>query len=247
MRVKQLFKINFDEEVKESIGKGDGAYSLIYFVYYMIVIFLFGLLMFKTQIYENLGSYFSSKPFFRFLFYIPDTIINIFPIFLILKLRNQSIRSVGIKSENVVKSIIIGIIGSIPFSVPNIIGAISSGKTINPDMGFWFWSFMYYLICIAFAEELVFRGFLQTRIQGLIKNKWLGIIVVGLLFGIMHIPYQMIKANMSLLEFVKNDLQHLTTTCFIHIYLVYLYTRHNNIIAPTVAHAIMNFSYSIFV
>ncbi len=247
MRLKQLFTVNFDEEVKESIGKRDGVYSLIYFVYYMIVIFLFGLLIFKTKIYEGLGSHFSSRTFYRFLFYIPDTAINIFPIFLILKLRKQSLRSIGIKSENIVKSIIIGIIGSIPFSIPNIVGAISSGKTINPNIADGFWTFLYFLICIAFAEELVFRGFLQTRLQGLIKSKWLSIIVVGILFGLMHIPFQMIKANMSLLDFLKYDLRHLITTCFIHIYFVYLYTRHNNILAPTIAHTIMNFSFDIFV
>lgn len=225
----------------------DGVYSIIYFLYYMVMIFLFGLLQFRTQTDEILRSYFSSGTFFRLIFYIPFVIISVLPIFLILKIRKQSLKSIGIRTDKILKSIIIGVIGSIPFAVLNMIGPISSGKTINPNIFDGLWTFLYFLICIAFAEELVFRGFIQTRIQGLIKNKWISIIVVGILFGLMHVPFQMIKANMPLVEFLLYDMQHLITTCIIHVYLVYLYTRDNNIIAPTIAHAIMNFAYAIFV
>lgn len=245
--IKKVFTVRFDEEVKKSIDKKDGIYSIIYYVYYMIMILLFGLFIFDTQIYDNFGKYFDNKAFFRFLFYIPLSIVTLLPIFIILNFRQQSIKSVGIKNEKVMKSILIGIIGSIPFSILNIIGPISSGKTLNPNILDNLWTFLYFLICIAFTEELVFRGFLQTRIQGLIKNKWISIFVVGIMFGLMHVPFQMIRANMSLMDFVLYDLSHLLTTCLIHIYLVYLYTRDNNIIAPTIAHAIINFSYAIFV
>jgi len=244
---KRFYQVNFDEETKETFTKRDGVYSLIYFAFYMILIFLFGLLVFKTRIYKDLGAYFSDGAFFRLIFYIPYVIVSLLPIFLILKLRGQSLRSVGIKREHAGKSILIGLVGSIPFSIMNAIGPIHSGKTINPD--FWenLWTFLYFLLCIAFAEELVFRAFLQTRIQGLIKNKWASIIIVGMLFGLMHIPFQMIRANMPLMDFILYDLSHLITTCLIHIYFVYLYTRHNNIIAPTLAHALMDFSYDIFI
>lgn len=245
MILKQIFRVNFEEEANKQL-KRDGVYSIIYYVYYMIMILLFGLLLTKTQIYHDLGRNFSSRSLFKFLFYIPFTLVNILPIFLILKFRRQSLRSVGIKTDKILKSIIIGVIGSIPFLILNVIGPISSGKTINPNVFDWIWTFLYFFICIAFAEELMFRGFLQTRIQGLIKNKWIGIITVGILFGLMHVPFQMIKANMSLLEFLQFDMGHLITTCFIHVYLVYLYTRDNNILAPTIAHAIMNFGYAIF-
>lgn len=247
MRLIQLLRINFDEETKKSVDRQDGVYSIIYYAFYIVLMLLFGLLVFKTQIYQSLGSYFSSKTLFRLVFYFPYVLINLIPLFIILKLRKQSIRSIGIKMEKAGRSVVIGIIGSIPFTLLNISGPISSGKTVNPDLLDLLWSFLYYLICIALVEELVFRGFLQTRIQGLIGNKWLGIIVVGILFGLMHVPFQMMRANMPIFEFIMYDMPHLITTCIIHVYLVFLYTRDNNILAPTIAHAIINFSYDIFV
>jgi len=247
LQVKQLCRVKFDEEAKETFTKKDGITSLIYFVFYMILMVLFGLLIFKTQIYKSLGSYFSDEAFFRLIFYLPYVIISVLPIFVIMKLRKQSIKSVGIKSENIGKSILTGLVGAVPFSVLQIASQISSGKTLNPNVSEALWTFLYFLICIAFAEELVFRGFLQTRLQSLIKSKWLSIAVVGILFGLMHIPFQMLQANMSLVDFILYDLSHLIMTCIIHIYMVYLYTRDNNIIAPTLAHAIMNFSYAIFI
>lgn len=240
-------KINDYTNLELQITKKDGIYSIIYFLYYMLTILLFGLLLFKTQIYKNLGSNFSSKPFFRFLFYIPFVIIEILPIFIILKIRNQSISSIGLKTNSTIRSILIGVIGSIPFSILNMIGPISSGMKINPNFFDLLWTFLYFFICIAFSEELAFRGFLQTRIQGLIINKWLGMVVVGLLFGFMHIPFQMLKANMSLVDFILSDMSHLITTCVIHIYLVFLFRKSNNLIAPIVTHTIMDFSYAMFV
>jgi membrane protease YdiL (CAAX protease family) len=245
--VKKAFQIRFEEDVLKSIDKRDGFYSLIVYVYYMVMIFLYAMLLFKTDLYDNLSGYFSSKTFFRFLFYIPDTVVNLLPVFLILLFRRQSIRTIGMKKKHIGKSILIGVVGSIPFSIMNMIGPISSGKSLNPNPMDWLWSFLYFLICIAFAEEVVFRGFLQTRIFGLIKNKWAGIVIVGILFALMHVPFQMVKANMTPINFLLYDLRHLITTAVIHIYLAYLYTRDNNILAPTIAHAITNFSYEIFI
>jgi uncharacterized protein len=249
--VKKIFKVlkeTFNTEVKQQMNKTDGILSLTYYFYYLVMIYLFGILLFKTQIYENLGSYFNSKSMFRFIFYIPNIIIDILPIFIILKFRKQNLSSIGLQANNkIVKSILLGVIGSIPFVVLNVIGPISSGMTINPNIFDLFWIFLFYLICIAFTEEVMFRGFLQTRIQGLIKNKWVGTIFVGVLFGLMHIPFQMLKTNMSPIDFIMSDLSHLLTTCVIHIYLVFLYRRNNNLIAPTIAHTLMDFSYAIFI
>lgn len=245
--MKKASQIFFEEDVIKTADKKDGVFSILFFAYYMIIIFLFGMLVFKTNIYQSLSVYFSSKTFFRFIFYIPNVIVSLLPIFLILIFRRQSLDTIGLKKTKSWKSILLGIIGSIPFSVMNAMGPIRSGKTLNPNITDWIWIFLYYLVCIAFVEEVVFRGYLQTRIFGLIKNKWIGIVLVGIMFSLMHVPFQMIRANMSFVDFILYDMQHLITTMIIHIYLVYLYTRDNNIIAPTIAHAIMNFSYEIFI
>jgi len=234
-------------ETKESADKKDGIYIIIYYVYCMIVLWLFGLLAFKTQIYYNLEKYFISKKLLMFLFFMPAAIIQVLPTFIILYFKKESIRSIGIKKDKILRSTLIGIIASIPLVILAIIGPISTGKTLNLNLVDNLWAFLYYLICIALTEEIIFRGYLQTRIQGLIKDKWESIILVGIMFGLMHVPFQMIQDDMSLIDFLRYDFGHLISTSLLHIYFVYLYTRDNNIIAPTVAHAIINFIPNIFV
>lgn len=234
-------------KLQKKINRKDGIISILYYIYYMIAIYVFGLIIFRTLIYIDLSMYFNSQRFFRFLFYIPHTIIVVLPIFIILKLRKQSITTIGIRREKIWKSLFVGLAGSIPFTVLGVIGPILSGKVLNTNVWDNIWTFLYYLICIAFTEELAFRGFLLSRIQGLIKTKWISIIVVGIMFGLIHVPFQMIKEDMSIIDFILYDLWHLITTCIIHIYLVFLYNRDKNIIAPTIAHAIMNFSSALFI
>jgi hypothetical protein len=142
--LKKIFQIRFGEDSLQATDKKDGLLCLAVYVYYMIVIYLFGLLLFNTSIYDNLSAYFKSKTLFRFLFYIPDTIINMLPVFIILLLRRQSLSTIGISKKNVGKSVLIGIAGSIPFSLANIIGSISSGKTLHPNPVYWLWTFLYY-------------------------------------------------------------------------------------------------------
>lgn len=247
MYFKKIFKIEFSLTTMESLKKKDGIISLIYFAYYMIYLLAFGLIVFNTSIYSDIGKLFSNNTLTRFIFYLPFTVISILPILIILKLRKQKLVSIGLTSCNTYKSVLIGIIGAIPFSLLNISGPIQAGRNINTNLFELIFTFLYFLICIAFVEELVFRGFIQTRILKLIKVKWISIIVVGLLFSISHIPFQMMRMNMNLIEFLIYDLRHLITTCIIHIYLVYLYTRYNNLTAVIITHTLMDFSYAIFI
>lgn len=242
-----IFKVNFDEYIKD-YGAKDGLISIIYYVYDMILIYLFALLMFKTNVYKDFGTYLNlrNEQLYKFIFYFPLAIIQVAPIFIYIKIKNHSVRSLGLKTNRNIKSIILGILFSIPFTLPTIFYAIMHQAHFI-SMQVMIWLFLYLFIEIAFVEELSFRGFLQTRIQGLIKKKWLSIIIVGIMFGLMHIPFQMFRSNMPLTQFIVTDSVHLITTCVIHIYLVYLYTRDNNIISSTVAHTLIDFIPSIFI
>lgn len=242
--------ITMEENLNKMQGqmdRKDAIFGIVFYVFYMAIVYLFGLLMFKTKIYLNLGRHFKSKALFKLIFYIPNGIISLLPMFIILMFRKQSIGSIGIKRKNVFKSILVGLGGSVPFLLWNIAGAISNGMRINRNLADNLWNFLYYLICISLVEELVFRGFLNTRMRGLIKTGWINNIAVGIMFAILHIPFQMIKASMTPLDFILHDFTHLISTLLIHIYLVFLYSRDNNIIAPTIAHTIINFSYDIFI
>lgn len=241
-RTKNIFRINFHQDEMNFI---DGMLAIIFYFFYMALIYLFGLLKLKTDLYFNLSQYFTNKYFYKFLFYIPLTIISIAPIIITVYIRKQSLSTLGFIRTNTLKSILLGVLFALPFtSIDIIYGITHNYRLINMEDALW--TFLYFLICIAFVEELTFRGFIQTRIRGIIKNKWLSIIIVGLMFAIMHIPFQMLKAKLPLIPFIQMDLGHLISTSILHIYFVYIYTRHNNIIAPTIAHALVGFVPYIF-
>lgn len=239
-RIKKIFKVEFNQDDINEMNFFDGILAICFYFIYIALIFTFGLFMFKTNVYHNLSKFFENNYLYRFIFYIPITIISILLILLIVFLRNQKINSLGIRRTNLLKSILVGIFFSLPLVIPSVINGFIHNYKLT-DMKDLVWIFLYYLICIGFVEELAFRGFIQTRIRGIVKNKWLSIILVGLMFGAMHIPFQMLNAKLTFLQFIQQDLGHLVTTMIIHIYLVYIYTRDNNIIAPTITHAIINF------
>lgn len=45
------------------------------------------------------------------------------------------------------------------------------------------------LVLAGFTEEFFFRGFLQTRLEPLVRSRWLAVLVASLLFGVYHLPY----------------------------------------------------------
>ncbi|MGD8279125.1 MAG: CPBP family intramembrane metalloprotease [Gemmatimonadota bacterium] len=40
-----------------------------------------------------------------------------------------------------------------------------------------------------FTEEFLFRGFIQTRLEPLLRSRWAAVLVTALLFGVYHLPY----------------------------------------------------------
>lgn len=248
MEKRHLFSIEFDEEVK-AYSRKDGLIALVFYLYSMVYYYLFGLLMFRTNVYETVANWLhlGDTTLYQFLFYFPITFLfQLLPIFLIVKIRKQSLKSLGLKKEKTLKSILLGLVFSIPFIVPPVIIAIMQGKQLIglPNL---IWLFLFYFLIIAFVEEIVFRGYLQTRIQGLIKGKWLSIVAAGLLFALTHIPFQMVSRDLGLLEFIMAHGSMILITFPIHVYLVFLYTRDQNILSVTITHTFINFMGVIFI
>ncbi|WP_411835355.1 CPBP family glutamic-type intramembrane protease, partial [Paenibacillus barengoltzii] len=54
--------------------------------------------------------------------------------------------------------------------------------TIQLSLGNALLQLIYYIVIIGFAEEVIFRGYLQTRIFTLISNKYLAIFTGSFMF-----------------------------------------------------------------
>lgn len=45
----------------------------------------------------------------------------------------------------------------------------------------------YYLVVIRFCEELLWRGFVTTRLAAAFRHPWMGVVLAGALFGLSHL------------------------------------------------------------
>lgn len=103
-----------------------------------------------------------------------------------------------------------------------------------------------YYLSVALSEELVFRGYIGTRIYGLIKNKWIAISLVGILFVIMHFPYRLIT-GVSIQNLTIYNIGWLLNLFITHIILNFIYIKTNSIYGSIIPHWISNLAYNIVI
>lgn len=216
----------------------DGIYSLTYYIFYIATLYIFGLLVFKGNLFSSV-TVFDSFRANDFLIRFALSLIQVSPIFLIIKLQNRTLDSLGIKWKSMGKGILQGIVYSLPVAIIFIIIGLNKGiASIHMDKLIWL--ILVQFICIGFVEELVFRSFIQTRIAGLIRNKYISLLVVGILFCLIHIPYQMLQSNLSMWEYITQNGLFLCSTILIHFIFVFIYSRSKNLMAPIIVHTFIN-------
>lgn len=174
-------------------------------------------------------------------------IILVVVVLIIVYMRKQKLNTVGLSLHNFKRSLIVGTVIGLIFSVcGNIIPTILSGGQWS-GFGSMLWNFFYMLVIISFVEEFVFRGFIQTRLYGVIKSDKLSTIVGGVLFMGSHIPFQIFnRSSGDIIEsFAANSLW-LFSTFIIHLLFSFLYQKYNSLTAPIVSHFLMNFGSTLF-
>ncbi|MFR5452818.1 MAG: lysostaphin resistance A-like protein [Roseburia hominis] len=92
----------------------------------------------------------------------------------------ENIRSIGINSDNIKNSIVFGLAGGFVLLAIQTALYIIQGKSvsfINPTLLNWV-----IFLFAAFEEEILFRGYIQTRLFGLINGQWIVSIINSVLF-----------------------------------------------------------------
>lgn len=208
----------------------DGIFAILYYVLLMVAYYLMGVIYAKKNIY--LG------------YQVSLVLVIIIISYLVIK--KQSVESVGFGKGNIKKSIILGTAAAGIVFLINFIPGVVSGKELNSASKLLS-NFIYYLFVIALVEEIVFRGFIQTRIYGIIKRSHWAIFIVAFMFMSMHIPFQMGRTHMDFLTFIANNYLTLIFQFSWHIIFNLMYTKYNSIAAPTIFHTIMNWSNYLFI
>ena len=229
---KQLFLFRTDETYLKEVShykKADGVLALTVFVILMAVYYLAGQL---RDLPFDAG--------------IPVNLFFIALCVMLALLRRQGIGSLGLKRKNAGKSFFLGLVPGLLILLFYILQGLVNRRVFAPA-GTISGNFFYYLIVIAFMEELVFRGYIQSRMFGLIKNNALSTAVTGVMFVLMHFPYQLGARDMDLITFISDNVFWFGLLFLYHLLFTWLFRKHNLIIAPVIVHTMMNWGSYLFI
>lgn len=180
---------------------------------------------------------------------IPAILANILlaaAVFIAMRARGQTLGSVGLTTRGFKRALAVGAaVGFIFFALNITLALISGGKWTG--LAATLWNFFYMLVIIAFAEELIFRGYIQTRLYGAIKSDVLANVVGGLMFMGIHLPFQVFnRSGGDFGTFISSNYSWLLTTFAMHFIFNFLYRKYNSLTAPLVCHLLVNYGSTLF-
>lgn len=106
----------------------------------------------------------------------------------------RALASVGLRSDNVFRgvgwAVLLGlVVGLVQTFWSASADAIQQLVVSGRALAIFPLTFVLMLATAAFTEELLFRGFIQTRLERLFRGPWLAVAATSLLFGLYHLPY----------------------------------------------------------
>lgn len=162
---------------------------------------------------------------------------------LLIKMRKGDLSSIGLYGGNWKQSCIIGVIGAAILFFNNCLSHIIGGASFikQSDMI----QFSVYYLTVALCEEIVFRGYIGTRLYGLLKNEYLVILVNGVFFTVMHFPYRMVAYGMSLSDLTIHRMGWLVDLFITHTVLSFIYLKTNSLYGAILPHWMSNLAYNL--
>ncbi len=152
-----------------------------------------------------------------------------------MKITGQSFKSIGVCKKGLRSSLTIGLFFTIYILIKNKY-YLSFSKND-------FYIIIFSLFLVGLFEEVIFRGFLWPRLQVLF-GEFKGFIITGLLFGLFHLPLQVIWNDYSVFDVLikgSSDTSNFLGGILGHLMFGYIYSRNNNILLPSFVHTFLRF------
>ena len=162
---------------------------------------------------------------------------------LFVKLNKQSLETIGLYKGKWKNSIIVGVILALFLFYNNCLSYFINGSRFIALHQILIRCVYYFFVAI--CEEIVFRGYIGTRIYGVIKKRWLAVSIVGSLFIIMHFPYRMIAYQMTLSDLTIKNVSWLLDLFMTHIIFNFIYLKTNSLYGAIIPHWMSNFAFHI--
>ena len=165
---------------------------------------------------------------------IPLVLIAVF--FCFFYCSKETIRSIGINSDNIKNSIVFGLAGGFVLLAIQTALYIIQGKSvsfINPTLLNWV-----IFLFAAFEEEILFRGYIQTRLFGLINGQWIVSIINSVLFLSIHYPVRWIVSGAIFINALSTV--YIVSLLVLHFFCDAVYKRTNCLWGAFLLHVIYN-------
>lgn len=213
----------------------------------------------KKKVYLNIFSlYFFiliSWSFYRYFFRFPEWLEEIIikpliwltPTFLIvLYQEKRKLSMLGLSTNNFFKNIYLGWGLGAFFAIEGLIAnAFKYRGLLFVPMGLGVFDLLLMLLVslfTAFSEELVFRGYIMNRLEEVMENELLANFISAILFSLIHIPIAVF-----VLQYNLNSLfSYLFLMLVLGVANGFIFSRTRTIVAPTISHALWNFSVILF-
>ena len=164
-------------------------------------------------------------------------------VLLLLVIKKRGAETVGLKKGNIKLSLIMGIVlAAILFFCNCLSDVIFEGQVFVPFKTILI--YIIYFFTVGLCEEVIFRGYILTRLYGMVRNVFIDILLSGVFFVFMHFPFKMIAYNMSFFELVSN-VPYMIDLFVTSLVLSFIRVKSDSLYGAIIPHWISDLSYSI--
>lgn len=161
-------------------------------------------------------------------------------VFVIIFAKKQRFSSIGFHKEKLWPAIRLGIMFAlIPLTVAGLLPGVMYGWEL---VSFGLMAYLlFYALVLAGTEDIVFVGFIQTRLYGLFKSDKWAVGIGAILFSIGHVPAWLIMGNLDLSNLLFFGI-FVVFWAVMHWVSVSLFKKYFSIIPVMILHTVSNFS-----
>lgn len=230
--LKNIFEVpDSYRKLLNSYGKADAFIAIILFLFYCMSMALSGILV--NYVSANQITYIGGLTNLMFVGIV----------LLTLRIKKQGLDTIGLRKGNIKLSLIMGITLSVILfffnCLSNILFEKQSFIAIKEIM-----MYILYFFTVGLVEEIMFRGYIETRLHGYTKRIYIDVFLTGIMFLLMHFPFRMVAYHMSLWDLITN-VGYLLDLFITHLILSFIRIKSDSLYGAILPHWISDLAYRI--
>jgi membrane protease YdiL (CAAX protease family) len=160
---------------------------------------------------------------------------------------NRGLRSVGMVGGNWKTSVLVGLACAAVLFFFNCAIFLLRGYSLIDGKSIVLNAAVY--LIVALCEELVFRGYIGTRLYGVLKRQWLTAVITGALFVLMHYCYPVVSLLASgvpiseLATYNFGGLRSIADRFVTHLVFTIIYAKTDSLYGAIIPHWISNLAF----